>query len=100
MALTPETLARHELCGLPARIVAASNRSLVGIEGSVVSETESTLRVATDATRTKQVPKAGATFEFDLTGESPDSGFVTVEGERLVANPARRTEKTSDSKWR
>ena len=102
MALTPATLARHELCGLPARVAAASNRSLVGIEGTVVSETESTLHVA-GAAGTKQVPKAGATFEFDLTGESSesaDSGFVTVEGERLVANPARRTERTSDSKWR
>ena len=99
MAVTPETIARHELCGLPTRVAAADNPSLVGIEGSVVSETKSTLRVETDSTRTKQVPKAGATFEFDLTDES-DSGFVTVEGTRLTAPPARRTERSTDSKWR
>ena len=99
MAVTPETVARHELCGLPARVAAADDPSLVGTAGRVVSETRSTLRVETDSTRTKQVPKAGATFEFDLTDE-PESGFVTVEGERLVAPPARRTERSSDSKWR
>ncbi|WP_160132731.1 ribonuclease P protein component 1 [Halococcus salsus] len=102
MAVTPETVARHELCGLPARVAAADDPSLVGTAGRVVSETRSTLRVETDSTRTKQVPKAGATFEFDLGdgAESTDSAFVTVEGERLVAPPARRTERSSDSKWR
>ncbi|EMA35779.1 ribonuclease P protein component 1 [Halococcus hamelinensis] len=101
MAVTPETVARHELCGLPARVAAADDPSLVGTQGRVVSETKSTLRVETDSTRTKQVPKAGATFEFDLTGESEtDSAFVTVEGTRLLAPPARRTELSSDSKWR
>lgn len=111
MALTANTLARHELCGLHVRVAEAKNRSLVGIEGRIVRETENTLLVETDAETTKQVPKAGATFEFALTGETvapaditydPESAeaYVTVDGERLVANPARRTETTGDSTWR
>ena len=125
MALTPKTLARHELCGLHARVATADNPALAGIEGRVVRETENTLSVETtddgtapvvgsDATtRTKRVPKAGATFEFALAGESvaptdvtpadPEAAetvHVTVEGKRLVATPARRTERSSDSTWR
>ncbi|EMA49131.1 ribonuclease P protein component 1 [Halococcus salifodinae] len=118
MALTPATLARHELCGLHTRVAAADNATLTGIEGRVVRETKNTLSVETaatagGATAAKQVPKAGATFEFALGGESvapadvtpadPEAAetvHVTVEGERLVATPARRTERSSDSTWR
>jgi ribonuclease P protein subunit POP4 len=99
MALTPETLPRHELRGLHTKVAAASNRSLVGIEGRVVSESENTLVVEQDR-RTKRVPKAGATFEFALGAATGTDEYATVAGERLVAPPARRTETTGDSKWR
>lgn len=98
MALTPETVARHELRGLQTRVAAANNGSLTGIEGPVVSESENTL-VVEQGGRTKRVPKAGATFEFALEG-TETTEYATVAGERLVANPARRTETTGDSKWR
>jgi ribonuclease P protein subunit POP4 len=72
-APTPETLTRHELCGLRVRVAAASNPALVGIEGRVVAETMRTLVVesverADDEAvrRTRRVPKRGATFEFAL----------------------------------
>jgi len=94
MPLTPATLTRHELIGLPVRVAAASNPDLVGIEGEVVMETTQMLSVGRGE-RVWQVPKADATFAFDIDGET-----VTVEGDRLVARPARRTERTGDSKWR
>jgi ribonuclease P protein subunit POP4 len=94
MPLTPATLTRHELIGLPVRVTVASNPDLVGIEGEVVMETTRTLSVARGE-RVWQVPKADATFAFDIDGET-----VTVEGDVLVARPARRTERTGDSKWR
>ena len=99
MPLTPETLPRHELIGLPVRVAAASNPDLVGIAGEVVMETTRTLSIEgseSGSERVWQVPKADATFEFT----TPDGQRVTVEGERLVARPARRTERTGDSKWR
>jgi len=101
MPLTPETLSRHELVGLDARVRAGSNPDLLGIEGTVVAETTNTLGIggadpSAGANRVATVPKAGTTFEFTLaSGE-----HVTVEGRRLVARPARRTEKSGDSKWR
>lgn len=121
MALTPETLRKHELIGLHVRVVDAANPDLVGIEGEVASETMQMLHVATDGSRVKQVPKQGTTFEFELTDEaaalrkesgttsepvadrSPagnDSVYVTVDGNKLLSRPALRTELTGDSQWR
>jgi len=92
---TAETLVRHELVGLHVEVAVSPNPDLVGIEGRVVDETTNTLVVA-GSDRDRQVPKNAATFVFQL----PDGGAVTVEGERLQARPARRTERRGDSTWR
>ncbi|MBX0325932.1 ribonuclease P protein component 1 [Halomicroarcula sp. F13] len=95
MPLTPETLPRHELVGLDVEVVAASNPDAVGISGTVVVETTQLLAVE-GADRVWHVPKDSATFAFDL----PSGQRVRVDGSKLVARPARRTEKSGDSKWR
>ena len=95
MPLTPETLPRHELVGLDVEVVAASNPDVVGISGRVVGETTQTLAIE-GADRVWHVPKDSATFAFTLEADT----VVRVEGERLVARPARRTENTGDSQWR
>ena len=111
MPLTPESLPRHELVGLAVEVVSASNPDLVGIAGDVVTETTQTLGIESavsdsarssndEATRVFHVPKADATFEFDLPRGDGQLSVVTVDGEKLVARPARRTEQTGDSKWR
>ncbi|WP_135664099.1 ribonuclease P protein component 1 [Halorhabdus rudnickae] len=105
MSRTAVTLPRHELIGLAVRVSDATDPGLVGIEGTVVNETTNTLVIGAGG-RTWQVPKAAVTFEFELpdgAGDDPDSGastVVTVEGVRLVARPARRTERRGDSTWR
>ena len=90
--ITPETIARHELVGLSVRVVEDADER-AGIAGEVLDETTHTLAIETDG-RTKTVPKADATFAFDLDGET-----VVVAGDRLVARPARRTETTGDTIW-
>ncbi|WP_290819311.1 ribonuclease P protein component 1 [Halovivax sp.] len=73
MALTPETLARHELNGLPVRVVDSDDAGRVGTEGRVVVETTNTLRVETRAdgeSRVVTVPKSGSTFEFAITDDA------------------------------
>ena len=98
--LAPETLVRHELAGLSVRVVDAAHEGYVGIEGRVVDETANTLLVEDDS-GVMRVQKAGTTFEFALDGDrEAETSYVVVEGERLVARPARRTELTGDSKWR
>ena len=89
--MTPETLLAHELVGLRVRVVEATNDDLVGLAGRVVGETTNTLRVEpAPGARVRVVPKAVATLEFEL----PSGEFVVVDGRRLVARPARRTQDT------
>ncbi len=91
--MTPETLIRHELAGLAVSIEAAPNQDLVGLTGRVVDETMHTLQVSTD-TGGKQIPKTETTFRFHL-----EDADVLVDGNRLVARPARRTEMKGGSVW-
>ncbi len=91
--MTPESLVRHELVGLDVTVTDASNPDLVGISGRVRDETMRTLLVATSE-GVKQVPKAGTTFRFSL-----DDCEVVVEGDRLLARPALRTETRGGSLW-
>ncbi|NKE35561.1 ribonuclease P protein component 1 [Natronococcus sp. JC468] len=150
MALTPETLPRHELNGLPVRVVESDDASRVGLEGRVVVETTNTLSVEVcvppeaerdrggnaaecgeGASRVVMVPKSGSTFEFAITDDAADAAkasgtaskladakpepkevssagsdcagegvaYVTVDGSRLLSQPARRTETNGDSPW-
>ena len=95
MALTAETLVRHELVGLDVRVVSASNPDVIDVSGEVVTETTRTLGIKTDG-QVSHVPKESATFEWTL----PSGEVVRTAGERLLARPARRTEQTGDSRWR
>ncbi|WIV67311.1 ribonuclease P protein component 1 [Natrialbaceae archaeon AArc-T1-2] len=117
MALTPETLPRHELNGLPVRVVDSDDPGTVGLEGRVVVETTNTLQIAVcenGSSRVVQVPKSGSTFEFAITDDAADYreelgtaselagedvAYVTVDGSRLLSRPARRTETSGDSPW-
>ena len=124
MALTPETLPRHELNGLRVEVVDASNPDLIGIAGRIVVETMQTFHIESRVngeSRVRQVPKQGSTFEFVITDEAAasartagtasepkganghsgnDVAHVTVDGARLLSRPALRTEHTGDSIWR
>ncbi|WP_121744572.1 ribonuclease P protein component 1 [Natronorubrum halophilum] len=75
MALTPETLPRHELNGLPVRVVESDDSSRVDLEGRVVIETTNTLSIEVrenGESRVVMVPKSGSTFEFAITDEAAD----------------------------
>jgi len=63
--LTPETITRHELIGLPVSVAAADSDAHAGTAGRVVGETTRTLLVRTRS-GDERVPKAGTTFEFDV----------------------------------
>jgi len=67
--ISPETIARHELVGLPVRAADADSDAHVGIAGRVLRETSNTLVVRTES-GDKRVPKSGTTFEFAVV-ETP-----------------------------
>ena len=78
MPLTPETLTRHELIGVPTRVADAPNPDLVGLSGRVVSETMQTFVVATPSGE-KRVPKAGTTFEMAVVPTADQTAGDTDE---------------------
>ena len=99
MALTPETLPRHELNGLTVTVVDAANPDLVGIAGRVVVETRGTLHVD-DGSRVRQVQKQGATFQFVLPGDDTKTATAgpvaarTYTDERSSATPERTDDRS------
>jgi len=96
--MTPDSLVYHELAGLDVAVDDAPNPDLVGIAGTVVDETMHTLLVAT-SDGVKRVPKAETTVRFSVRDDDGDVVDVLVDGDRLVARPARRTESNGGSLW-
>ena len=95
MSLTPASLPRHELVGLPVRVADASDSGMTGIAGRVVAETTSTLSIrghregaAGGEPRVRQVPKRGTTFEFVLTDEAADGASPPTGGARKGSGTA------------
>ncbi|WP_255168114.1 ribonuclease P protein component 1 [Natrononativus amylolyticus] len=69
MPVTPETLPRHELNGLPVRVVESDDDGREGLEGRVVIETANTLSIEVREdgdSRVVMVPKSGTVFEFAI----------------------------------
>jgi ribonuclease P protein subunit POP4 len=111
MALTPETLTRHELNGLLVEVVDAPNPDLVGIAGRVVVETMHTLHLDCDAApprrtrdgeavehngaRVRQVPKQGSVFEFRLsTAETAETDSRTDDAPTVASGARSRSTDT------
>ncbi|WP_226480246.1 ribonuclease P protein component 1 [Natrinema amylolyticum] len=98
MALTPETLPRHELNGLPVRVVESDDSSRVGLTGRVVIETTKTLSIEIrddGESRVVMVPKSGSTFEFAITDDAADlekgSGTASKLADTQPAGEERST---------
>ncbi|WP_254768878.1 ribonuclease P protein component 1 [Salinilacihabitans rarus] len=122
MALTPETLPRHELNGLPVRVVESDDPGREGIEGRVVVETTNTLSIEVCAppeaerwrgdetadqredceSRVVTVPKSGSTFEFAITDDAADLAKGSGTASELAdtepaAAPEDRSSTAADS---
>ncbi|MXV62198.1 ribonuclease P [Natronorubrum sp. JWXQ-INN-674] len=100
MALTPETLPRHELNGLRVRVVESDDASRVGIEGRVVIETTNTLSIEIrddGESRVVMVPKSGSTFEFAITDEAADSGKESGTASKLADTQPAAADDSSDA---
>ena len=92
--ITPETLTRHELVGLPVRVVDADSDAPVGSAGRVLHETFNPLVVRTGS-GDKRVPKSGTTFEFAVvehattrTDEAADDGQSSGSTSQLGSDTA------------
>jgi len=73
---TRSNIARHELIGLEAEVLDATDKGLKGIRGTIVDETRNMLIIEKEATqqgkRTKKevsIPKKGTTIRVRLDGQ-------------------------------
>lgn len=93
MEISPSNLIYHELIGLVTEVVGSTNPTFIDIRGKVVDETRNTLIVETEGDREKMVPKADATFVFQLPVRSADKctiKHVKVNGTLLLSQPENR----------
>lgn len=89
---TPKNILMHEFIGLHCKVVAASNRHSVGIEGKIIDETMKTIIIRTAKNR-KAVAKKGATFRMDLGKQKVD-----IDGDFIAVRPEDRIKKKF-KKW-
>jgi ribonuclease P protein subunit POP4 len=92
--ITPKNIFRHELIGLPVKVVNSTHEGFIGIKGKVVDETKGTIRIETDNTE-KIIPKGAATFHFYL----PDGNIVEIKGKIIIARPEDRIKKKFRKFW-
>jgi ribonuclease P protein subunit POP4 len=92
--ITPNNIFRHELIGLPVKVVKSTHEGFVGIEGKVVDETKNTITIEENETE-KIIPKGVATFHFNL----PDGNIIEIEGKIIIARPEDRIKKKFRKIW-
>ena len=78
---------RYELIGLPVKIVASKNTSLVGIEGVIVDETKY-LVIIESAGKVKKILKEQATFHITFNDRTYE-----IQGKLLIGRPEERLKK-------
>ena len=81
--MNPTDVLKHELIGLEAEIIAAKNKSLVGIKGKIIDETKNTITIGT-----KKILKEQVTIKMKIK-----NNIAIVNGEKLVARPEERIKK-------
>lgn len=89
--ISPKNLARHELIGLEVEVVSSTNKSQIGIRGTVTDESRQTLTIDVGECDMpeKSLAKDQCIFRFTL----PSGLRVKVDGKILVARPEDRIKK-------
>jgi len=88
--VTERNLAKHELIGLPVRVVRSADRSLDGVSGRVVDETRNMLVLRRDGDgRQLRVAKELCTFRFGL----PGGRTAELDGSAIRFRPEDRVKR-------
>ena len=89
MYLVPFTMItlKYEFIGLNVKIVDAKNKSLIGLEGSIVDETKNLLLIEDKGT-VKKILKDQATFLITINEKKYE-----IDGRLLVGRPEERLKK-------
>lgn len=88
MRVAPSNILYNELIGLKVNVVSSTDKSLVGISGTVVDETANMLVVSPDSKPArKMITKRISRFSFYLPEQ------VVVEGSDIAYNPEERLKR-------
>ena len=88
MSITQANIHQHELIGLEAEVIEATDRTIVGLKGTVVDETRNMLMIETNG-KEKNLQKHGTIFRFSL----PDDTGVIVKGDEIQFRPEDRVKR-------
>ena len=78
---------KYELIGLDAKIVRSGNKSIIGVEGSIIDETKN-LIVIEDKGKIKKILKDQATFLITINDKKYE-----IDGKLLLGRPEERLKK-------
>ncbi len=87
MAITMHNILRHELIGLMIKVTSSENKSLIGLQGTIVNETRNTLEIRSGE-RLKKVLKAQIVFQVSINNQ-----IIEIDGKKLVARPEERLKR-------
>jgi len=94
MTITKKNLKQHELIGLHAEVIDASNKASIGLKGNIVNETQKMLVFDSGDNQyasplLKRVFKRGSAFKVTL----PDKKEVELNGDDIAFRPWERISK-------
>ncbi|MCS7368104.1 MAG: ribonuclease P protein component 1 [archaeon GBS-70-058] len=97
MKITAKNIIAHELIGLKVKVSDCSNKSCIGISGTVVDETMKTIKIKDERDgKVKVIPKINTKFIF----ETEIGELVEVDGNVIIARPEDRLKKiTVRRRW-
>ncbi len=90
--ITSKNIIKHELIGLPVKILKSTDKGKERLEGKVADESQNMLIIKTD-TGFKKVQKEGTIFRFFFKEEAVD-----IDGDVLLSKPEERI-KNKLEKW-
>ena len=82
--ITPDNITMHELIGLDAKVTNSTNSGLIGLNGRVIDETKSMIKISTSK-GIKSVPKSSNDWEFSVDGNS-----ISINGSKIAKRPFDR----------
>ncbi|MFH0752173.1 MAG: ribonuclease P protein subunit [archaeon] len=87
MGITAKNIVQHEIIGQKVNVSKATNKSLEGITGTIINETQNTITIQSDD-KTREVLKNQIKLTFTIKGDK-----VEVDGKVLTGRPEDRIKK-------
>lgn len=82
--ITPENITLHELIGMHTEIVKSSNSQIIGLNGRIIDETKSMIKIDTSK-GVKSIAKSNNEWKFVINDKD-----VIVNGSKIAKRPFDR----------